>query len=66
MPYKRLSLVGYTFQVTDFDGTLAGKGIFQQPLLFTTTRERKSRPTIRAAKVLLQANSDSTIFSLLL
>jgi len=31
MPYKRFSLVGYTFQVTHFDRTFTGEGLFQQP-----------------------------------
>jgi hypothetical protein len=42
MPYKRFSLVGYTFQVTDFDGTFTGNRLFQHPRLFSPTIRRRS------------------------
>jgi hypothetical protein len=37
MRYKRFSLVGYTFQVTNFDRTFIGNRLFQQPRGFLTS-----------------------------
>jgi hypothetical protein len=36
MRYTQRPIVAYTFQVTDFDRTFIGNGLFQQPPLFTT------------------------------
>ncbi len=43
MSYKRFSLVGYTFQVTDFDSTFTAERLFQHPPLFTTIDETSHR-----------------------